>query len=99
MEDSLDLVGGTDHLDESPRNISGATSEVLTQHYSSRSLIEESNVVAADIGTEEECNSVKSNQSFEGGYSASGKSEIIEDVPKLTPVAPKKPVRFSDWDD
>ena len=97
-EDSLYVVGCGEPSKGSSRSPSFGKSPDEYGQYSNRALIDET-PNDADAGREADEDSFRSDHSLGGGFSTSGKSEIFEDTPKSAPVAPKKPVRFSDWDD
>ena len=55
---------------------------------------------ADDGGFDKVAKSPNSRDELQQVHSSSGNSDdIIKDTPKSPPVAPKKPIRFSDWDD
>ena len=99
-EDSLYDVRDHDSSLNGDWDISRKDITEHSQNYLAPSVDDTTNYIDADDGGFDEV--VKSSNlrdELQQVHSSSGNSDIFEDTPKSPPVAPKKPVRFSDWDD
>ena len=99
-EDSLYKVRDHNSSLSGNWNISRKDITDHSQNYLASSVDDTTNYIDADDGDFDKVNkSTNLGDELQQVHCSSGNSDIIEDTPKSPPAAPKKPIRFSDWDD